>query len=291
MATAVLVDVVRTPGGKRNGSLSGWHPTELAAEVLTAIVERNDLDPALVEDVIMGCVMQAGAQSLNVGTQRGPRRGVPRVGAGHHHRPPVRLVPAGRPLRRPGRHGGRPRRRDRRGGRGHEPRTDGRVGRAGGGLPLRSPHRGPLRGGRRPGPPGRLGRAHRRGVGPDPRRARRLRGPLPAAGRGRPRRGSLRPGARPRRVPPAGQGDGRGPPRRRDASRRRGHPRRHHRRDPRPAQAGVRARRQGDRGELLADHRRRVGRAHHQRGDRGRAWASPLAPGSTPSPWPGSTPA
>jgi acetyl-CoA acyltransferase len=67
MPTAVIVDVVRTAGGKRNGKLSGWHPADLAAETLSALVERNDLDPALVEDVIMGCVMQTGAQSLNVG--------------------------------------------------------------------------------------------------------------------------------------------------------------------------------------------------------------------------------
>src|SRR4029079_18848267 len=67
MATAVIVDAVRTAGGKRNGKLSGWHPADLAAEVLKALAERNDLDPALVEDVIMGCVMQVGEQALNVG--------------------------------------------------------------------------------------------------------------------------------------------------------------------------------------------------------------------------------
>jgi acetyl-CoA acyltransferase len=67
MSTAVIVDAVRTAGGKRNGKLSGWHPADLAAETLTALAERNSLDPALVEDVIMGCVMQAGAQSVNVG--------------------------------------------------------------------------------------------------------------------------------------------------------------------------------------------------------------------------------
>ncbi|GAC1598552.1 MAG: thiolase family protein [Acidimicrobiales bacterium] len=67
MATAVIVDAVRTPGGKRNGKLSGWHPADLAAEVLKALAERNNLDPALVEDVIMGCVMQVGDQSLNIG--------------------------------------------------------------------------------------------------------------------------------------------------------------------------------------------------------------------------------
>jgi acetyl-CoA acyltransferase len=67
MPTAVIVDAVRTAGGKRNGKLSGWHPADLAAETLSALAERNSLDPALVEDVIMGCVMQTGAQSLNVG--------------------------------------------------------------------------------------------------------------------------------------------------------------------------------------------------------------------------------
>ena len=67
MGSAVIIDAVRTPGGKRNGQLSGWHPADLAAEVLAALAERNNLDPELVDDVIMGCVMQAGAQALNVG--------------------------------------------------------------------------------------------------------------------------------------------------------------------------------------------------------------------------------
>ncbi|HUA94124.1 MAG TPA: thiolase family protein [Acidimicrobiales bacterium] len=67
MTTAVIVDAVRTPGGKRNGKLSGWHAVDLAAEPLKEIVKRNDLDPALVDDVIMGCVMQVAEQALNVG--------------------------------------------------------------------------------------------------------------------------------------------------------------------------------------------------------------------------------
>jgi len=67
MPDAVIIDIVRTPGGRRNGALSGWHPVDLASETLKALAERNDLDPALVDDVIMGCVMQAGAQALNVG--------------------------------------------------------------------------------------------------------------------------------------------------------------------------------------------------------------------------------
>src|SRR5688500_8919957 len=67
MPTAVIVDAVRTPGGKRNGKLKGWHPVDLAAETLTALQERNDLDPNQIDDVIMGCVMQVGNQSINVG--------------------------------------------------------------------------------------------------------------------------------------------------------------------------------------------------------------------------------
>jgi acetyl-CoA acyltransferase len=67
MPTAVIVDAVRTAGGKRHGKLSGWHPVDLAAETLKAIAARNDLDPAMVDDVIMGCVSQVGAQAVNVG--------------------------------------------------------------------------------------------------------------------------------------------------------------------------------------------------------------------------------
>jgi len=67
MNQAVIVDAVRTPLGKRNGDLRDWHPADLAAETLTAIAERNSLDPALVDDVIMGCVSQVGEQTYNVG--------------------------------------------------------------------------------------------------------------------------------------------------------------------------------------------------------------------------------
>ena len=67
MAFAVVVDVVRTAGGTRNGALRGWHAADLAGQVLTALVERNGVDAGLVDDVIMGCVMQVGEQALNVG--------------------------------------------------------------------------------------------------------------------------------------------------------------------------------------------------------------------------------
>jgi acetyl-CoA acyltransferase len=77
MSSAVIVDVVRTPGGKRNGKLSGWHPVDLAAETLSALMARNDLDPSLVDDVILGCVMQVGAQSINVARNAALAAGFP----------------------------------------------------------------------------------------------------------------------------------------------------------------------------------------------------------------------
>ena len=67
MTTAVIVDAVRTAGGKRNGKLRNWHAVDLASEPLIALQARNDLDPALVDDVITGCVMQVGEQGLNIG--------------------------------------------------------------------------------------------------------------------------------------------------------------------------------------------------------------------------------
>ncbi len=67
MQEAVIVDAIRTPGGKRNGKLADWHPVDLAAHVLKALQERNNLDPSMVDDVIMGCVSQVGEQSLNIG--------------------------------------------------------------------------------------------------------------------------------------------------------------------------------------------------------------------------------
>ncbi|HVC71650.1 MAG TPA: thiolase family protein [Acidimicrobiales bacterium] len=67
MPNAVIVDAVRTPVGRRNGRLAGWHPVDLAAQPLRALVERNDLDPALIEDVVMGCTMMVGEQAMNIG--------------------------------------------------------------------------------------------------------------------------------------------------------------------------------------------------------------------------------
>jgi acetyl-CoA acyltransferase len=67
MKEAVIVDALRTPIGRRNGKLKDWHPVDLLGMVLRALVERNHLDAALIDDVIVGCVSQVGEQSLNVG--------------------------------------------------------------------------------------------------------------------------------------------------------------------------------------------------------------------------------
>jgi acetyl-CoA acyltransferase len=66
MREAVIVDAVRTPVGRRDGGLKSWHPVDLLALTLKSIVQRNKLDPALVDDVIAGCVGQAGEQAFNV---------------------------------------------------------------------------------------------------------------------------------------------------------------------------------------------------------------------------------
>lgn len=66
MPEAYIVSAVRTAGGRRGGRLAGWHPVEMAARVLDELVARSGADPALVEDVIMGCVSQVGEQSTNV---------------------------------------------------------------------------------------------------------------------------------------------------------------------------------------------------------------------------------
>src|SRR4029078_12889668 len=66
MAEALFAAAAATAGGRKGGRLAGWHPVDLAASVLDALVERSGADPAQVEDVIMGCVMQAGEQSNNV---------------------------------------------------------------------------------------------------------------------------------------------------------------------------------------------------------------------------------
>jgi acetyl-CoA acyltransferase len=67
MPEAVIVEAIRTPIGKRGGALADVHPVDLSARVLEALVERTGVDPALIDDVIWGCVNQVGDQSANVG--------------------------------------------------------------------------------------------------------------------------------------------------------------------------------------------------------------------------------
>ncbi len=64
MAEAYIVDAVRTAGGRRNGKLAGWHPADLAGEVLNGLLDRTGIDPSSIEDVILGCVTQAGEQAF-----------------------------------------------------------------------------------------------------------------------------------------------------------------------------------------------------------------------------------
>jgi|SRR5579862_6015579 len=77
MPNAVIVDAVRTPVGRRGGRLSGWHAVDLAAEPLAALMARNDLDPAIVEDVVMGCTMTVGEQAMNIARNAALAAGFP----------------------------------------------------------------------------------------------------------------------------------------------------------------------------------------------------------------------
>ena len=67
MRDAVIVEAVRTPVGKRNGGLSGVHPVSLSAHVLKALASRSGIDPAVVDDVVWGCVGQVGEQTFDIG--------------------------------------------------------------------------------------------------------------------------------------------------------------------------------------------------------------------------------
>ncbi|HEX5695961.1 MAG TPA: thiolase family protein [Acidimicrobiia bacterium] len=77
MANAVIVDAVRTPTGRRNGMFKDYHPVDLASRTLEALVERNQLDPSLIDDVIMGTVSQTGEQAYNVGRNAALAAGYP----------------------------------------------------------------------------------------------------------------------------------------------------------------------------------------------------------------------
>src|SRR5690348_5450581 len=66
MGEAYIVAAVRTAGGKKGGKVSGWHPVDLGGTIINTLVDRVKIDPAQVEDVIMGCVSQVGEQAINV---------------------------------------------------------------------------------------------------------------------------------------------------------------------------------------------------------------------------------
>lgn len=77
MREAVIVAAARTAIGRRNGRLKDWHPVDLMAQVLSALVNRTGIEPGLIEDVIVGCVSQVGEQSLNVGRNAALAAGFP----------------------------------------------------------------------------------------------------------------------------------------------------------------------------------------------------------------------
>ena len=125
MRDAVIVEAVRTPVGRRGGALSGTHPADLSAHVLRALQTRTGIDPALVDDVIWGCVSQVGEQTFDIARTAVLVGRLAGVGARHHRRPPVRLVAAGDPLRGGGRRRRALRRRRRRRRRVDVARADG----------------------------------------------------------------------------------------------------------------------------------------------------------------------
>ena len=74
---AYVIDAVRTPVGKRGGSLSGQHPADLGAHVIKAVVERTGIDPEVVDDVIFGCVDTIGPQAGNIARSAWLAAGMP----------------------------------------------------------------------------------------------------------------------------------------------------------------------------------------------------------------------
>ena len=130
MTDAVIVDAVRTPGGRRNGKLHGWHAVDLAAEPLKALLAAQRPRPRPGRRRDHGLCHAGGRAGTQHRPKRRARRRVPRVGARHHHRPPVRVLAAGAALRRSGRDRRRLRRRYCSRGRAHDPHPHGLLGRA-----------------------------------------------------------------------------------------------------------------------------------------------------------------
>jgi acetyl-CoA acetyltransferase len=105
MRDAVIVEAVRTPTGKRNGGLSGVHPADLSAQVLQALAERSGIDPAVVDDVIWGCVSQVGEQTFDIARtavlSAGWPESVPGPPSTASAAPPSRLCTSPRPASSP----------------------------------------------------------------------------------------------------------------------------------------------------------------------------------------------
>ncbi len=198
MRDAVIVEAVRTPVGKRNGGLSGVHPADLSAHVLSHPGRPVRAGPGPGRRRRLGLRLPVRRADLRHRPHRGARRGLAGVGARHHGRPAVRVLPAGRALRR--RRAGRRalRRRRRRWHRVDVPGADGLLARRAG--PDGPAVHGPLR--RRQPQPGHRRGDDRRPLGAVPHPARRVRPPLARARRHRAGRGPLRrpdrPGRRPR---------------------------------------------------------------------------------------------
>jgi acetyl-CoA acetyltransferase len=96
MAEAYIIDAVRTPIGRKKGSLAGVHPADLGAHPIKALVARTGIDANLVDDVVWGCCDTIGPQAGRHRPNRLAGRGPAAARARHHHRPPVRIEPAGR---------------------------------------------------------------------------------------------------------------------------------------------------------------------------------------------------
>ena len=91
MPTPVIIDAIRTPIGALGGALAAVRPDDLAAQVIKAILERNQLDPALVEEVYLGCANQAGEDNRNVARMALLLAGLPGRSGGGDRQPAVRL--------------------------------------------------------------------------------------------------------------------------------------------------------------------------------------------------------
>ncbi len=195
MTSAVLVEAVRTPLGKRNGRLKEWHPVDLAAETLKAVIDRSGIDPGIVDDVIMGCVMQVGEQGVNIARNAVLAAGWPEEVPGTTIDRQCGSSQQAAHFAAPGRDRRRLRRRRRCRRRGDDPCADGSVdGRRQVRVSVRATGRPSLCRQGRSRAAGHLRRADRRPVGALPRRSGCIRCTQPTARRPGDSRGPVRTG-------------------------------------------------------------------------------------------------